>query len=109
MIGANRLDTWTLSVRDTAVKLAIVAAALQDCRDLRLSTKMFIQVALTVIFRRNQVQTLALSPAWLMTFAVYSGFLHTNITIVPPIRPKPLPLVFEFIIYQSFYYSMPYW
>ena len=51
---------------------------------------MFIQVALTVIFRRNQVQTLALRPAWLMTFTVYLGFLHHNITTVPTIRPKPL-------------------
>ena len=40
-----------------------VAAALQDCTDLRLSIEMFIQVALTVILWRNQVQNVALRPA----------------------------------------------
>jgi hypothetical protein len=52
-----------VNVTDSAVKQVIVAAALEDCTDLRLSTEMFIQVALTVIFRRNQVQTVALRPA----------------------------------------------
>ena len=62
---------------------------------------MFIQVALTFILRRKQVQTLALSPALLLTFAVRLRFLHTKITTAPPVRQKPLPFVFEFIIYQS--------
>jgi hypothetical protein len=57
------VHTWTLNVRDTAVKLVIVATALEGCTDWRLSIEMFIQVALTVIFRRNQVQTVALRPA----------------------------------------------
>ena len=86
------------------------AAALQDCTDLRLSIEMFIQVALTVIFRRNQVQTVASNPVRLMTFTVYLWFLHANVTTVPPIKPKPpIPLVFQFIIYQFSYHSMPYW
>jgi len=44
-------------------KVVIVAAALQDCTDLRLSIEMFIQLALLVIFWRNQFQTVALRPA----------------------------------------------
>jgi hypothetical protein len=63
--------------------MVIVATALEDCTD-------FIQEALTFIFRRNQVQTVALRPASLMISAVYLRFLNTNITKVPTIRPKPL-------------------
>ena len=88
---------------------------------------MFIQAALTVIFRRNQVQTLALRPAWLTTVEVYLGFLHTNVTTAPPHKRHNststqtsqqhlqldqnhlLPLAYEFIIYQSSYHSLPHW
>ena len=71
---------------------------------------MFIQVALTVTFRRNQVQTVAFRPAWLMTFTVYLRFLHqTSQQYLQLDQNHLLPLVFEFIIYQSSYHSMPYW
>ena len=63
---------------------------------------MFIQVALTFIFRRKQVQTMVLRPAWLMTYAVCLGFLHTNIITALQIRPKPLTATCFWIHYLPF-------
>ena len=71
---------------------------------------MFIQEALTFTFRRNQVQTLALRPAWMMTFTVYLGSsMQTSQQYLQWDQNHLLPLVFEFIIYQSSYHSLPYW